>query len=146
MVDWLAEEGLQLDVRDPARDELPRRLVGFAGVVCLSSDVSVHDVEQYPWLLDLQRLLADATSEQLPTLGICLGAQLLAAANGGRVARTERAGVGPGLVSKRDAAWQDPLFADLPLLPDVLWLHRDTVAELPARTVLLAAAADSTNE
>lgn len=142
----MTDAGLELDVREPARDELPREPGEFDGVVCLGGAMSVHDVDEHPWLLRVQRLLAEATSARVPTLAICLGAQLLAVALGGRVKRADRPEVGPGLVSKRDAAWEDPLFGGLPLLPDVLQFHRDTITDLPARAVLLASGSESTNQ
>lgn len=142
----MAVGGVELDVRDPVRDQVPAEATGFDGVVCLGGGMSVHDAVEHPWLLRVQRLLAEATSRQVPTLTICLGAQLLATANGGRVAQAERPEVGPGLVSKRDAAWSDPLFGELPLLPDVLQFHAESVVELPAAAVLLASGAESTNQ
>jgi len=80
---------------------------------------------------------------QTPTLGVCLGAQLLAVAHAGTV---EPAVAGPEigahLVAKRDAAERDPLFGPLPMLPDVIQWHHDEVLELPAGAVLLAASTD----
>src|SRR5699024_6954931 len=107
MGDWLTDAGLELDVREPAWDELPQDPTDFDGVVCLGGAMSAHDVTEHPWLLRVQRLLVEATSARVPTLAICLGAQLLAVAHGGRVTRADRPEVGPGLVSKRDAAWED---------------------------------------
>ena len=143
---WLREAGAELDVRNPATDELPESVDGYAGLVCLGGGMGVHDVSEYPWLLALQRLLARATSAEVPTLAVCLGSQLLAAANGGTVRVAEVPEVGPGLVSKRDAAWQDPLLAEVPLLPDVLQFHGDTIETLPARADLLLSGTDSPHQ
>ena len=64
--------------------------------------------------------------------------QLLAVATGGRV-EVGRDGpeVGPQLVAKKDAAWTDPLFADLPLMQDVLQFHNDAITRLPPGAELL---------
>jgi GMP synthase-like glutamine amidotransferase len=76
----------------------------------------------------------------VPTLGVCLGAQLLASAHGGLVERsTSGPEIGPGLVARRDAADNDPLFKYVPLLPDVVQWHSDEITELPIGAVLLAA-------
>jgi hypothetical protein len=62
------------------------------------------------------------------------------AGTGGLVGRgVEGPEVGPGLVAKRDAAGRDPLFAELPMTPDVLQFHRDEIHILPPRAELLAA-------
>ncbi|MFC4001811.1 type 1 glutamine amidotransferase [Prauserella oleivorans] len=139
--DWLIEAGADVDVRALPDDSVPRDLDGYQALVCLGGAMNVEDEEQYPWLAAVRRLLARATSQNVPTLGVCLGAQLLAVANGGRVVPGPRGPeVGPELVAKKDAAWVDPLFADLPLMQDVLQFHTHVVDQLPARAQLLASA------
>ena len=46
---------------------------------------------------------------------------------------------GPGVVGRRDAAENDPLFRYVPLIPDVLQWHADEITELPRGATLLAA-------
>ncbi|WP_027944827.1 type 1 glutamine amidotransferase [Amycolatopsis taiwanensis] len=139
--DWLTNAGAELDVLAPPADTVPNTADGFQGLVCLGGGMSAQDDAGHPWLPKVRDLLAKAVSTGLPTLGICLGAQLLAVAAGGRVEPGEHgAEVGAGLVSKRDAAWTDPLFADLPLMPDVMQFHEDVITTLPRGAVLLASA------
>lgn len=139
--DWLTEAGAELDVRLPPRDELPADLDGYRGVVCLGGGMGAEDDAKHPWLADVRRLLSKAAAKQLPTLGICLGAQLLAVATGGRVeVGADGPEVGPHLVAKKDAAWIDPLFAELPLMQDVLQFHSDAITRLPPGAELLASA------
>ena len=69
----------------------------------------------------LEGLLREAVGTGLPLLAVCLGAQLLADATGGRVEPAgEQTEVGPGLVAKRDSAVDDPLFDQAPASADVL--------------------------
>ena len=92
-----------------------------------------------PWFPTLEALLRHAVREQVPTLGICLGAQLLAQAHNGTVAPAAAGPeIGPALVAKRDAAESDPLFGPLPMLPDVIQWHGDEITQLPLGAVLLA--------
>lgn len=136
--DWLIGAGAELDLRQP--DGLPANTDGYAGLVCLGGHMGANDDLDFPWLADVRRLLAEAATRQLPTLAICLGAQLLAVAMGGRVIiGPDGPEVGPLLVAKRDAGWQDPLFVDLPFMPDVMQFHSDIVERLPSSAVLLAA-------
>jgi GMP synthase-like glutamine amidotransferase len=139
--DWLTDAGAELDVRLPPKDDLPADLDAYRGVVCLGGGMAAEDDAKHPWLADVRRLLAKAATKKIPTLGICLGAQLLAVATGGRV-EVGRDGpeVGPHLVAKKDAAWTDPLFADLPLMQDVLQFHTDAITQLPPGAELLASA------
>lgn len=135
--DWLTGAGAELEVRMP--DDLPDSTDGYAGLVCLGGPMGATDDLDHPWLADIRRLLAEATTRQLPTLAICLGAQLLAVATGGHVTTgPDGPEVGPLLVAKRDVGWEDPLFADMPFMPDVMQFHSDVVDRLPANSVLLA--------
>ncbi|HYQ64181.1 type 1 glutamine amidotransferase [Actinophytocola sp.] len=135
--DWLTGAGATLDTRGP--DNLPESTAGYEGLVCLGGPMGATDDLDFPWLADVRRLLAEATTRQLPTLAICLGAQLLAVATGGLVTKgPDGPEVGPLLVAKRDVGWQDPLFADMPFMPDVMQFHADIIQRLPARAALLA--------
>ncbi|WP_344431888.1 type 1 glutamine amidotransferase [Amycolatopsis minnesotensis] len=139
--EWLTGAGAELDIRLPPRDELPDDLTGYQGVVCLGGGMGAHEDSEHPWLKQVRRLLGLAAGTGKPTLAICLGAQLLTVAAGGRVERgKDGPEVGGALVSKKDTAWTDPLFADLPLMPDVMQFHQDVIAILPPGAELLASA------
>ena len=143
--DWFAEAGLELTVVRPhAGEPLPETLDGYLALVVLGGDQSAYPDEQgrpgAPWFPELEGLLRKAVRHHVPTLGVCLGAQLLAQAHGGLVERsTSGPEIGPGLVGRRDAADGDPLFKYVPLLPDVVQWHVDEITELPIGAVLLAA-------
>ena len=142
--EWLTEAGLDLRVLRPyADDALPAELDGFAALVVLGGEQRAYQAPDgnldAPWFPALEGLLRKAVRHRVPTLAICLGAQLLATAHAGLV-RHGTAGpeIGPGLIGKRDAADGDPLFTWVPLTPDVLQWHSDEIAELPHGAVLLA--------
>jgi GMP synthase-like glutamine amidotransferase len=143
--DWFTEAGLQLTVLRPhAGDPLPETLDGYLALVVLGGDQSAYPnvagEPGAPWFPALEGLLRKAVRHRVPTLGVCLGGQLLASAHGGLVERsTAGPEIGPGLVGRRDAADGDPLFRWVPLLPDVLQWHSDEITELPIGAVLLAA-------
>ncbi|MGY1633645.1 type 1 glutamine amidotransferase [Geodermatophilus sp. SYSU D01186] len=138
---WLREAGLELDERHLGTgDELPETLHAFDGLLVMGGPQSAMDDEQTsPELVGVRRLLAEARRADVPTLAICLGAQLLAEVGGGRVRKAvDGPEVGALLVAKRDAADADPLFRLLPLSPDVIQFHHDEIAELPVGATLLA--------
>jgi GMP synthase-like glutamine amidotransferase len=138
--DWLVEGGLTLEVvRAHAGDPLPGSLDGYAGLVVLGGEQSAGD-PAVPWFPALESLLRKAVRYDVPTLGVCLGAQLLAVAHAGSVERSAQGPeIGPRLVARRDAAERDALWAPVPLAPDVLQWHRDEIVELPSEATLLAA-------
>ncbi len=137
---WLPAAGLELDVVEPWNgDDLPDTLDGFDALVVMGGPQQAYDDDSAPWLRATKELLRLAVRTDVPTLGVCLGAQLLAAANGGRVALGEDGiEAGARLVAKRDAAWEDPLLADVPFTPTVVQWHEDVVVDLPPGAVLLA--------
>ncbi len=145
MADWFAEAELPLTVLRPhAGDELPENLDGYLALVVLGGDQSAYPGATgdpgAPWFPALEGLLRKAVRNRVPTLGVCLGGQLLASAHGGLVERsTSGPEIGPGLVARRDAADTDPLFKYVPLIPDVIQWHSDEITELPLNATLLAA-------
>lgn len=138
--DWLRDAGVELRVCEAWQPgALDAALDGVAGVIVLGGGMNCEDDTAAPWLADVRALLRDAAVAELPTLGICLGAQLLAVAHGGRVQRNpDGPEYGAQLVAKRAAASTDPLLGELPITPDVLQWHVDAITRLPAGAVLLA--------
>jgi GMP synthase (glutamine-hydrolysing) len=67
------------------RDLAAVRLDELGGLVVLGGEMGVNDAALYPFLADEVALLADAHERGLPALGLCLGAQLMAAALGAQV-------------------------------------------------------------
>jgi GMP synthase (glutamine-hydrolysing) len=140
--EWLQAAGLDLDVRAlDAGAELPSDLTGHGGVVVLGGSMGALDDAEAPFLPAVRALLRDAVTDEIPTLGVCLGHQLLAAAHGGQIRRMpDGPELGAQLIAKRSAAATDPLFGPMPITPDVLQWHFDEVSTLPAGAIQLASA------
>jgi GMP synthase-like glutamine amidotransferase len=134
--DWLVEAGAELEIcRLHAGDPVPAR---YDAVVCMGGQMNAWDDDATPWLADTKRLLRRALADGTPTLGVCLGAQLMAVAAGGTVQRGANGPeIGAYLAAKRDAAAEDPLFAPVPMTPDVMQCHEDAVTVLPPGSTLL---------
>lgn len=142
--DWLRGAGLDLDVRRPdLGDPLPVDLSGHDALVVLGGSMGAYDDDDAPWLPVVRGLIERAAEEAVPTLGVCLGHQLIAVALGGRVAVNPRGRlVGILPVGWRPDAAADPLLVAMPSLPSmaVQW-NQDLVVGLPDGAVLLAATA-----
>ena len=137
--EWLTDAGLTLEVLRPhAGEALPEGLDGYAALVVMGGGQQAYGVGPR-WFPALEKLLRRAVRDRVPTLGICLGGQLLATAHNGAVERSAAGPeIGPALVARRDAADTDPLWQRVPFLPDVFQWHVDEITELPPGAVLLA--------
>jgi GMP synthase (glutamine-hydrolysing) len=137
--DWLVEAGCTLDVRRVDRGE-PAVLDGQHGLVVLGGFPNAHDDAGAPWLPAVRSLLAAALRTDLPTLGVCLGHQLLAVAVGARSERNPRGqqiGVLP--MGWTEAAADDPVLGSQPAIA-AQW-NNDVVVDLPPSVQVLARAA-----
>jgi GMP synthase (glutamine-hydrolysing) len=106
--------------------EAPPSLSELSGLVILGGDMNVDDTARYPFLSAERDLLAEAVGSEMPVLGICLGAQLLARTLGAAVTPSAHRELGFFPVRTTDSGAADPLtscFQDGDL---VFQWHRDT--------------------
>ncbi len=100
---------------------------GFVGLIIMGGPMGVYESDRYPFLKEEQRLIRHTAEEGLPVLGICLGAQLIAAALGARVYPGPRKEIGWYPV---EVTASDELTAGLPSRFMAFHWHGDTF-ELP---------------
>jgi GMP synthase (glutamine-hydrolysing) len=124
--------------------ELPS-LDGYNGLVILGGPMSVTDTARYPHLGVEMDLVRDAVARELPVLGICLGAQLIAKALGGEVRRHREREIGWYRLDVTDAAADDPLFGHLEGSEHVFQWHGDTF-DIPDGAVHLASTTGCPNQ
>jgi GMP synthase (glutamine-hydrolysing) len=143
---WL--DGLVVEVVRPySGDPVPLLRSGshgagmVDGIVVLGGQMSAYDDDVAPWLPATRDLLRQAVATGTPALGICLGAQLLAVAAGGKVEVGAAPGRESGVVDIRwlPEARDDPLVAGLADPFPGPSMHADTIVDRPAGAVWLAA-------
>jgi GMP synthase-like glutamine amidotransferase len=136
--DWLTEAGAVWEVRRPhAGDPVPGDATGWDAVIGLGGYLGVFDDDRAPWLSAARSLFGRLVTDATPTLAIGLSAQLLAVAAGGRVQRADGYRLGANLTAKRDATENDLLLGNVPITPDVMQFHRDSITALPGGSALL---------
>lgn len=123
----------RIDVADPAFASLDVREPDL--LIMMGGPMSVYEHERYPWIACQKRRLMQRLELDRPTLGVCFGAQLLAAALGAEVFRGPHKEIGFGPIAIRDT--EDPTPLRHLEGRQVLHWHGDTFT-LPEGTELLA--------
>jgi len=138
LLSWLDAAGVRADVRHGAHG-LPENLESYDGLVMLGGGMMPDDIEKGPWLPDERRLASEAIERDLPTLGICLGGQLLAQIAGGEV--RESYGVkerGSTVITTTSDGRDDAVMSGLGSATPLIENHQDQITVLPPDAVLLA--------
>lgn len=115
-------------------------LEGYHGLVVLGGPMSVYQDRQFPHLGVEMRLIEDALKRNLPVLGICLGAQLIAKTLGADVYPNAQKEIGWYDLQPTHAAPNDALLGGLGEKEKVFQWHGDTF-DIPATAVHLAESA-----
>ncbi|HYS02299.1 MAG TPA: type 1 glutamine amidotransferase [Candidatus Eisenbacteria bacterium] len=130
------QAGLRIETPHPNRfgDKL-------GGLVVFGGEMNVDQLDRYPYLLRVRQLMREAVDRGIPTLGICLGAQLLARAFGAAVTRAPVRELGFVPIWPTTAAARDALLAGLTPGDRFFQWHEDTY-DLPDGAILLATGRD----
>jgi GMP synthase (glutamine-hydrolysing) len=135
--------GVTLDVVDCFAGDWPHvERAGFdparvAGLVVMGGPMNVDQTDRFPYLATEVQWLRAAVRAELPTLGICLGAQLLAKALGARVSPNRVKEIGWYEIDLEPEALLDGLLAGSRPREIVFQWHGDTF-DLPCGAVRLA--------
>ncbi len=122
----------------PAQESIDALLV-------MGGPMSVHDREQYGWLNKEMRFIEEAMKAEIPVLGICLGAQLIATICGAPVRKNREKEIGWFPVTLSEAASLDPVFHQLPTTYPAFHWHGETF-DIPAGATLQASSDACVNQ
>lgn len=126
--DWLRAQGHELEIIAGC-DVTDAQMQAAPLVVMLGSPRGVYEGAAHPWIDAQRAMVAKRLEAQRPTIGICFGAQMMAAAAGGSVARHAEGVFHRGWIGNAEAAE--------PSLEGVWprW-HGDVITPPPQATVL----------
>jgi GMP synthase (glutamine-hydrolysing) len=125
----------------PAGDPPPAEPDRYDAVLVFGGAMHADQEDRHAWLRDEKALLRELLAREVPTLGVCLGAQLLAEAAGAPARRARRPEIGWHEVEVTEHGASDPLAGPLaprftsfqwhsyefPLPPDATPLARSDV-------------------
>jgi GMP synthase (glutamine-hydrolysing) len=134
----MEREGWNVSFCEAAVDDLSHRSIRNADlVIVLGGPIGVYETDDYPFLTPELAMLEYRLSRDLPTLGICLGSQLMAKALGSRVFKGPAQEIGWGTIDLTDEGRSSCLKALHGVDAVVLHWHGDTF-DLPQDATRLA--------
>jgi len=134
----LKEAGFRIRYVNFGRNPESRpRLAGYEALIILGGPMNSDQIDTYPNLIREVEIIRDAVDLGKSVLGICLGAQLLAKALGGSVARNKTREIGWHDVDLTAAGLKDPVLSTFAERQQVFQWHEDGIV-LPPGAVHLA--------
>ncbi len=137
IIDKLDTKDLNISIVDIQKNDALPNSKDCDGIVITGSHSMVSEEES--WSLNIEKWLMDIVQNQIPTLAICYGHQLLAKALGG-VSDYHPKGIEIGTVdiSLNDEAKKDELFCDMPSIFKAHTIHSQSALSLPKDSIILA--------
>jgi GMP synthase (glutamine-hydrolysing) len=124
--------------------DVPTDLDDLTAVIIMGGTMSATSPAEVPWMEAELDLLRTVVARQIPVLGVCLGAQLLATALGGTVQRRDAPEIGYLPLTRTGDASADPVMGGWQDGAAPLFLHEDEVTTLPPGAVPLLTGSDAT--
>ena len=128
-------DGFNVTILNSQNDLIPTDLIYYSGIIILGGPMSVYD--NYAYLKNEQKLIKKAVDMNIPTLGICLGSQLIAEAMGGKVYPGNLKEIGWHDIEITENGSRDIFNGIATLKNTVFQWHGDTF-ELPESAIILA--------
>lgn len=118
-------------------------LDGYAALIVLGGPMNTDQIDTYPNLQTEVEIIREAIDRDMSILGICLGAQLLAKALGGRVARNPLREIGWYDVDMTEAGLRDPVLSTFAPRQEVFQWHEDGITLPPGVECLASSPASA---
>jgi len=137
-----------IDVRriDFFRGEvLPKDPLAYDAIIVMGGPMSVHDGDSYPFLREEIGFLRKAIEGNVPLLGICLGAQLIARACDAWVGKASKKELGWKNVIITEEGKSDSILQGIPGVVPVFQWHEDSF-DIPQGATFLATGWDCENQ
>tara|TARA_B110000263_G_C15185673_1_gene453684 strand:- start:275 stop:913 length:639 start_codon:yes stop_codon:yes gene_type:complete len=132
----MKEDNIQIDTIElDEKEEIPN-LDKYDAMIVMGGPMDTWQEEKYPWLkIEKENIHNFVSVKKKPYLGLCLGAQLLSEAIGGKVRKMKTPEIGVLNVSIND---NKSIFSGLDKNLKALQWHSYEVCELPTNSKILA--------
>lgn len=127
------------------KDSFPDNFENISGVLIMGGPMGVYERSIYPFIEKELAFIKKCYEKNVKVLGVCLGAQMIAEALGGKVYKGHIQEVGWCKIMHTKAAKEDALFSIFPEELDVFQWHGDTF-DLPPDAIRLAVSKEYENQ
>jgi len=134
---FLKGAGFKISIIELSRGESLPDIELCQAIVVLGGPMNVYETDKHSFLLREEKFLKDALSKEIPILGICLGAQILAKVGGAQVKKSPAKEIGWYEAKLTEDGKEDILFSGLGNALSVFQWHEDTF-DIPKGGKLLA--------
>lgn len=142
---FMADAGVSYDVVKLNHGEKALELAQYQALLVMGGPMNVYEEDKYPYLKGEDKLIKEAVKINMPYLGICLGAQLLAKALGAKVRPNYTKEIGFMSVYLTEKAKENRLFRKIDKNLPVFQWHGDTF-EIPEGAEKLAISSTCQNQ
>lgn len=109
---WLQKAGYEISCTQLFNTEELPEIADIDLLIVMGGPMSVNDGQEHPWLTAEKQFIKNAVEAEIPVLGICLGAQLIANSMGGKVFQNSVKEIGwfpvKAVQPKRSSVFQFP--------------------------------------
>lgn len=145
IADWVNERGYDLSVTKLYDNEKIPNLENYDTLIIMGGSMSVHDEDIFPWLKDEKAYIRKAIKAKKHVLGVCLGAQLIAEALGGKVTKMPAKEIGWFPIAWHDAAMGNSVISGLNPAMNVFHWHGEEFS-IPDGAISLASSKACANQ
>lgn len=121
----LVNKGCSLSHTSMYQDQSLPSIHNIDALIVMGGPMGVHDEDEYPWLTLEKGFIESVLQRDIPVLGVCLGAQLIANILGAAVTKNVYEEIGWFQVSRTNGL-QDERVQELPLKFESIHWHKDT--------------------
>ena len=137
---FMKEDNIKIDTVELDENEKIPNLNKYDAMIVMGGPMDTWQEKTFPWLrLEKEAIHKFVSVNRKPYLGLCLGAQLLSEAIGGKVRKMKTPEIGVLKVSLKD---NKSLFKGLNKELKVLQWHSYEVYDLPSSTKILASSSE----
>ncbi len=126
MEDWIQSQGHDLSSTRFYENETPPEPDSIDWLIVMGGPMGANDEHLYPWIAAEKKFIGSAIKKGIRTLGVCLGAQLIASVLGARVYPNTHKEIGWFPLHLTPDGIACPLFPDFPEELMVFHWHGDT--------------------